>query len=118
MEPGVRKRARQVLEDALLWNLTAEQWIEVRHALRKLQGAREAGDERRLRDAVADLEVAGPHRISGLEDAGRLPAPRQLRERINELIHALDPPGPSAQLPLARSRQAGQVPVQDSDAGA
>lgn len=102
----------------MLWDLTAEQWTEVRHALRKLQRAREAGDERRLRDAVADLEVAGPHRVSGLEDAGRLPAPRELRERINELIHALDTPGPSAQQPVGRSRQAGWIPVQDSDAGA
>src|SRR3954454_14148829 len=96
MEPGVRERALRVLEDALLWDLTAAQWIEVGHALRKLRRAHEASDDRRQRDAIADLEVAGPYRISGLEDAGRLPAPRELRERINELIHALGPPVRSA----------------------
>ena len=116
MKPGVRERALQVLEDALVWDLTAAQWIEVGHALRRLRRAYDASDDRRQRDAVADLEVAGPHRVSGLGDTARLPAPRELRERINELIHALGPPAQSAQRVARGSGQAERTAVRDSDA--
>ncbi|GAA2592308.1 hypothetical protein GCM10010435_83810 [Winogradskya consettensis] len=117
MEPGVRERALQVLQDALLWDLTVTQWTEVGYGLRRLRRACDAGDDRRQRDAVADLEVAGPHRVSGLEDAGRLPAPREVRERINELIHTLGPPVPSAQRAAGQSRETGRSAERDSDAG-
>lgn len=83
--------AVDVLEDVRAWRLTAQEWDVVGHGLTAVAGALDAGDPAGLRRAVADVELAGPHRVTGLEDAAMLPLPEEHRERVDELIHALGP---------------------------
>ncbi|MFP8940345.1 CATRA system-associated protein [Streptomyces fenghuangensis] len=86
--------AAEVLEDVPAWRLKRENWIAVGHGLEAMRCALAAGDAAGLRRAVAVVEMAGPYRIVGLEDAALLPLPEDCRERVNELVHALDPVDP------------------------
>lgn len=83
--------AVEVLGDVPLWSLKASGWKRVGLSLEGMERTLAAGDLTGFRRAVADVEMAGPHRISGLEEASSLPFPEEYRERINELIHSLGP---------------------------
>lgn len=85
-----REDALDVLRDALVWRLTGGHWQTVEQALEAMAEALAADDKVAFRAAVCDLEVAGPVRAVPVEDASTLPAPQQVRERINELVHTLD----------------------------
>lgn len=82
--------AVDVLGDVLVWRLTNENWEVVGRGLEAMNLALAAGDSAGFRRAVADVEMAGPHRIVGLENSAMLPLPEKHRERVNELIHSLD----------------------------
>ncbi|MFC5218407.1 CATRA system-associated protein [Streptomyces coerulescens] len=94
LEQGVRRMAVDVLADVLVWRLGRDRWEAVGRGLDAMRRALAAGDPAGLRRAVADVEMAGPHRILGLEDSALLPLPERHRERVNELIHQLDPEPP------------------------
>ncbi|MFH8407046.1 CATRA system-associated protein [Streptomyces sp. NPDC018019] len=89
MEQGTVRMAMGILEDVSVWRLKRADWDVVGRALADVQRALAAGDLSGVRRALADVEMAGPHRISGLEDCGLLPLPEEHRERVNELIHTL-----------------------------
>ncbi|MTE17627.1 hypothetical protein F0L17_00445 [Streptomyces sp. TRM43335] len=87
--------AAEVLGDIPAWRLKQENWNAVGHGLEAMRRALAAGDAAGLRRAVADVEMAGPYRIVGLEDADLLPLPKECRERINELVHVLNSADPT-----------------------
>lgn len=89
MDEGLRRMAVEVLGDVPLWSLKASSWERVGRGLGGMKRSLEAGDVTGFRRAVADVEMAGPHRISGLEEASSLPFPEVYRERVNQLIHSL-----------------------------
>lgn len=91
--------ALEVLGDVLRWSLRTPNWERVGEGLAGMERTLAAGDVAGFRHAVADVEMAGPHRISGVEEAASLPFPEAYRERVNQLIHRLgaEPEeGPSA----------------------
>jgi hypothetical protein len=90
MEDDLRDDAVDVLRDALVWRLTTGQWTAVTQAVDVLAAALVAGDASLFREALYDLELAGPVRATRIEDAEVLPPPEPVRERVNELIHTLD----------------------------
>lgn len=92
----MRRTADEVLADIGVWRLRASRWDVVGRGLRAMSDALAAGDTARFRRAVADVEMAGPHRISGLEDCALLPLPEEHRERLAELVHALGTDVPPA----------------------
>ncbi|WP_210588374.1 CATRA system-associated protein [Streptomyces sp. GESEQ-35] len=89
MDEGLRQLAVEVLGDVPLWSLKSSNWERVGRGLAGMERTLGAGDVTGFRRAVADVEMAGPHRISGLEEASSLPFPEVYRERVNELIHSL-----------------------------
>jgi hypothetical protein len=93
-----RADAADVLPDVLDWELTPRRWQMVERAVGELAETLTSQDREGIRRAVADLELAGPVRavsartIPGGTQEEKERAPAQLRERINELIHDLQPP--------------------------
>jgi len=92
MDEELRQTALEVLEDVAHWSLRPSGWERVGGGLAEMERALRAADVKRLRRAVADVEMAGPHRISGVEEAALLPLPQVYRERVDELIHGLHTP--------------------------
>jgi len=90
MEDDLREDAVDVLRDALVWRLEDGQWRAVAQAVDALVAALVAGDASSFREALYDLELAGPVRATRIEDAEALSPPEPVRERVNELIHTLD----------------------------
>jgi hypothetical protein len=89
MDDDVRQMALEVLEDVAHWSLRGSGWERVGRGLADMERTLRAADVTGFRRAVADVEMAGPHRISGVEEASSLPFPEVYRERVNELIHGL-----------------------------
>lgn len=94
MESRVRQRALDVLADIPRWRLGGDAWDRVGQGLRDMERAVGAGDRVALQRAAAEVELAGPYRVLGLEDVDLLPPPETLRERVAELVHALRTPAP------------------------
>ncbi|PGH49689.1 hypothetical protein CRI70_16155 [Streptomyces sp. Ru87] len=92
MDEELRQTALEVLEDIAHWSLRSSGWERVGRGLADMERTLRAADVTGFRRAVADVEMAGPHRISGLEEASSLPIPEVYRERVNELIHDLHAP--------------------------
>lgn len=90
MEINVHKDAVDVLRDALVWRLTEGHWVAVGRAVDSLATALAAKDAEAFREAVYDLELAGPVRAVSAQTPPTDLAPVVVRERINELIHTLD----------------------------
>jgi hypothetical protein len=81
--------ALDVLQDLVLWELVPQRWEQVEQLLDRMQVAiasRDAGD---LRDAVADLELSGPVRVSLIGSTPIRGIPEPVLERRNSLVHAL-----------------------------
>ncbi|MGX1543065.1 CATRA system-associated protein [Streptomyces adustus] len=91
-----RDDAVDVLTDLLEWQLVEERWEGVDAILRSLTEALAAGDGAALRNATAELELAGPIRITRIGAEPLIPAPDRTRDRANRLVHALgsQPPKP------------------------
>lgn len=81
--------AESVLADSQVWRLKQESWDLVGRSLTAMELALKAGNSPALSRAVANMEMAGPHRIGGLEDCSMLPLPEEYRERVDEMIHIL-----------------------------
>ncbi len=87
----IRADAVSTLSHVLRWELTAARWDLLGGMLDALAAAAAESDADALAVATADLELAGPMRITpiGPGSAQRREAPPEVRDRINELIHVL-----------------------------
>jgi hypothetical protein len=90
MEDDLREDAVDVLRDVQVWRLTSGRWQVVAQAVDSVAAALVAGDTVAFREALCDVELAGPVRATRVENAETLPASESVRERVNELIHTLD----------------------------
>jgi hypothetical protein len=93
--------ARACLLEALTWQLERQRWERVDQIVESMTAALAAGDMGAFRGALVGLEVAGPPRAIpiGSIPLSLLPAPRRVRERVNRLIHSLDPAASAAASP-------------------
>ena len=88
--PEASLEAGAVLRTAIEWRLVPSRWRQVQDAVEEMEAAFAAANLESLWTAIAQLEQLGPLRVSTrLGDTPREPAPDDVRERINELIHAL-----------------------------
>ena len=82
----MHSEAVELLRDALTWELPTADWPDVAAAIGRLESAGDVAAE------LGHLELAGPMRISARYGQQPVtPMPEELRERVNELIHALVP---------------------------
>lgn len=81
--------AIDVLQDLVLWELTAQRWEHAARILDRIAAALSARDVEELRDAVAELELSGPVRLSRIGSALKTGIPQPVFDRRNTLVHAL-----------------------------
>ena len=86
----VRAEALDVISDALQWRLADARWQAVEQVLVAMDAALTAGDLAALAAATADLELAGPLRITRIGTPPVLPPPPPIRDRLNQLVYSLD----------------------------
>jgi hypothetical protein len=83
-EVGMYGDVVDVLRQALTWELPAPDWVNVGAAIGRLEASHD------VRADVGHLELAGAMRIiTRYGDRPVTQMPEELRERVNELIHAL-----------------------------
>jgi hypothetical protein len=84
------------LQDVSRWTLTTGRWNLVSQRLVALADAIGRASEDDVTKALVDLELAGPVRIrTRLGDEPLVPAPLEVRERLNRLVFELGAPPPA-----------------------
>ncbi|MGK5685120.1 CATRA system-associated protein [Actinoplanes sp. URMC 104] len=81
--------AVDVLQDLVLWEMSAQRWEHVEATLHRIERALADGDAAELREAVAELEVSGPVRILRIGTRTTTGIPPRTLDRRNALVHAL-----------------------------
>ena len=85
----VRTEALDVVSDALQWQLADARWQAIEQMLAAMAAALEVDDLEALAAATADLELAGPLRITRIGATPIVPPPPPIRDRLNRLVHSL-----------------------------
>jgi hypothetical protein len=88
--------ALDVLGDLLEWQLAPQRWERVEQIVVAMAEALAAGDADGLREATAELELAGPVRVTRIGATPLVPAPERVRDRANHLVHSLGGTPPNA----------------------
>jgi hypothetical protein len=85
----VRASALDVVSDALEWRLADARWLAIEQILGAMAVALQDSDLETLAVATADLELAGPLRITRIGTIPVVPPPPPVRDRLNQLVHSL-----------------------------
>lgn len=88
-DAGTRTEALDVISDALQWRLADARWAAIEEVLAAMDAALSANDTEALAAATADLELAGPVRITRIGAVPVVPPPPAIRDRLNRLVHSL-----------------------------
>jgi hypothetical protein len=87
-----RAEAIAALSDTLVWTLSEASWGQVGDVIEEIAAAIAAASPAALSRTTGNLELRGPMRVlTRLGDPPVVPVPREIRERIVELINALTP---------------------------
>ncbi|MDG4765907.1 hypothetical protein O7632_17635 [Solwaraspora sp. WMMD406] len=81
-----------LLRDVYRWQHADAQWAEVDDLLATLDRAFVVGDAAGFRQALVDVEFV-QDRVSPVTGRPRTAPPPRTRDRLNQLVHALAPPG-------------------------
>ena len=81
--------ALDVVEDALLWRLTEARWQAIEDVLTAMEAAAAAGDPAALTSATADLELAGPLRLTRIGATPAVPAAAAVHDQLIRLRYSL-----------------------------
>ncbi len=92
-DAAARGDALDALLDASQWDLTETKWVAIEQILDAMQAALASGDRDAFVATTTDLELAGPFRITKIGSESVKP-PRVVRDRLNQLVHALGGPVP------------------------
>lgn len=84
-----RAEALDVVSDARQWRLNETRWRSLEQILAAMDAALAAGDTAALMTATANLELAGPVRLTRIGATPVLPPPPAVRDRLNRLVHSL-----------------------------
>lgn len=85
----VRAEALDVVSNALRWQLADARWQAIEQVLTAMDAALAADDLAALTAATADLELAGPLRITRIGATPVVPPPPPVRDRLNRLVYSL-----------------------------
>jgi hypothetical protein len=89
LDEEARADALDVLADLLRWQLVPKRWERVERIVDSAAQAVVAGDADALRDAIGELELAGPVRVTRIGATPLVPPPERVRDRANHLVHSL-----------------------------
>jgi hypothetical protein len=85
----VRAEALDVVLDALQWRLAEARWQAIEQMLIAMEAALEAGAVEDLAAATADLELAGPLRITRIGSTPLIPPGPPIRDLLNRMVYSL-----------------------------
>ena len=85
----VRAEALNVVSDALQWRLVDARWQAIEQLLIAMDAAVQAGNLEALAAASADLELAGPLRITRIGATPVVPPAPPVRDQLNRLARSL-----------------------------
>jgi hypothetical protein len=85
----VRAEALDIISDVLQWRLADGRWRAIQQVLAAMDDALAAGDVDALAAATADLELAGPLRITRIGAPPIVPPTPPVRDLLNRLVHSL-----------------------------
>ena len=92
IDDEARDDAVDVLRYLLEWQLAPQRWERVDAIVGSLADALAQEDGDALREATAELELAGPVRATRIGTTSLIPAPERTRDRANHLVHTLGRP--------------------------
>jgi hypothetical protein len=78
-----------VLQDMVLWQMAPPRWTKIAGKLDRLDAALAAGDPVVLRQAVTDLQISGPVRITRIGTKTVTGVPKPVLDLRNTLVHKL-----------------------------
>lgn len=90
LDDELRADALDVLRDAESWVLPEERWSAVSGAVAVMAAAAHDGDADAFREAVYDLELAGPVRAVGADEVPIVSASEQVRVEIGRLSRVVE----------------------------
>lgn len=94
MDPDTRSYILEVLGLVTRWERPVSHWDAIEHALGEMMIALATDDIRSLNEVAMDVERYGPLRLrTRIGDEPQVRAPVRVRERVNRLVHDLDPQG-------------------------
>jgi hypothetical protein len=85
---SARAEALDAVSEALQWQLADARWQVVEQVLVAMDAALAAGDVQALMAATAELELAGPLRLTRISVA-QVAAPPQIRDLLNRMVFSL-----------------------------
>lgn len=97
----MRTEALEILQDVLIWRTRPDAWKEISRIVEAMAEAVSSDDPDALAARTGDLELSSPLRVIRIGDTDGDPAPEHLRERVNHLIHALEPSDPAEETDAA-----------------
>jgi len=102
-----RAHAVAVLTDVPEWQLVPQRWERVEQIVDVLGEALAGGDIAAVREATAELQLAGPVRVTRIGVTPLVPVPERVRDRANHLVHSLGPTPRQSSGPVDSSRERG-----------
>jgi hypothetical protein len=84
-----RAEALDVVSEVLEWRLAEARWQAIQQVLIAMEAALAAGDLDALAAATADLELAGPLRITRIGTTPVVAAAPPVRDLLNRLVYSL-----------------------------
>ncbi len=93
LEPAeIFNDAYLAISDAIQWQLPEERWEAIGQILTVMDATIKAGDIAGLAEATAELEVAGPLRLTRIGGTPIVPPNPEVRRLLGDLEYVLDPP--------------------------
>ena len=89
IDDELREDVLDVLEDLLSWRLAPARWERVEHGITAVERALAGRDPTALREAVAELDLAGPVRTPRIGSVPEDEPPPHVRDRAITLVHSL-----------------------------
>jgi hypothetical protein len=89
LSDDLRSDVRDIVSDAVQWQLPQERWPAVEDLIAQLREALRTGDAKRVEELLTELELAAPLRIKPIGGPQTESAPERLKHVANDLIHDL-----------------------------
>jgi hypothetical protein len=89
LDDETRADAVAVLLDVLEWQLVPQRWKWVEQLVDSFADALAGGDVAAMREATAELELAGPVRVTRIGATPLVAVPEPMRDRAEYLVHSL-----------------------------
>jgi hypothetical protein len=90
LSDDLRSDVRDIVQDAVQWQLPKEQWLAVEDIVIKLHHAWRNGDPKQVEEQLTALELIAPLRITPIGGPPTESAPQRLKKVVEDVVHDLN----------------------------